>query len=861
VSNFENLGIGVETSQVKEGAADLDKLAESADKAEAAAERLKPAFNEAGAQVQATGKATQQSNVSVQQHANNLQMAGLSAKQYAQAMRGLPAQITDIVTGLVSGQPAYMVAIQQGGQLKDMFGGLGNAIKAVSTVITPVRLLIAALGLTVGVAANAYNQGQKEGFEYARAIQATGNYAGITKNKIAELSSEISDFVGTQHEAAATLAQLAGTGVIAGNDLKQFAIVAQDLKRTAGVPIEDTVKAFVELGRSPVEASLKLNQTMHYLTASTYQQIAALEQQGRTSEAAEAAQRAYAEAWQKRSDNLKQSLGFIQRATTATGDAFKSMWSYALNIGREDTVADRIRDLEKLAVAAKARGGGRSEANVQEQITALKQQQKAAEDLAAAQRKQQQAEEDGIKKAQEAVELNKIRIQEANELGEFKFDANTDALKRALNATLGGFEIYSDQLELLKRADLVSDKEYFAKKTSLIKQETAAQIDELNKQKDLIAKEIQRLQGQRINAGENAFNTSGGSAVALARAEEPFDQKILQLREEIKKVDSEILEVRQRQGAQLGQQTTQEAIAAYQRQRALDEAQRSAQAYLATLDRAYERQLGAIGKGDRQREIEAAKSGIDEKFANQRLDLSRDLRRNQITQEQYDEQLKIIDASNQSALQKTQDYYDKQAKLQEDFGTGAKEALANYLDSARDVAAQSEQVFTNVFQGLEDLVADFVTTGKASFGDFARSVVADLVKIQLKAAFLQIAGKFDWTSIFATAAKATVGSSASSTPNGTGIGGGLPSYDVGTSFVPKDQIAMIHKGERIIPASMNRQGGWQGGNNSPVVNQTNYFGAGVSIAQMHAFGQQLRQQTIAEVAANLSRGRWTGVSQ
>lgn len=33
-----------------------------------------------------------------------------------------------------------------------------------------------------------------------------------------------------------------------------------------------------------------------------------------------------------------------------------------------------------------------------------------------------------------------------------------------------------------------------------------------------------------------------------------------------------------------------------------------------------------------------------------------------------------------------------------------------------------------------------------------------------------------------------------------------PSYDVGTSFVPQDQLAYVHRGEAIIPASMNKSG-------------------------------------------------------
>ncbi|MFH0038394.1 phage tail length tape measure family protein, partial [Pseudomonas aeruginosa] len=57
-------------------------------------------------------------------------VAGISAGQYRQAMRQLPMQITDVVTSLASGMPLWMVAIQQGGQIKDSFGGVGATFQA-----------------------------------------------------------------------------------------------------------------------------------------------------------------------------------------------------------------------------------------------------------------------------------------------------------------------------------------------------------------------------------------------------------------------------------------------------------------------------------------------------------------------------------------------------------------------------------------------------------------------------------------------------------------------------------------------------------------------------------------------------------
>lgn len=74
-----------------------------------------------------------------------------SAAQTANAMRMIPAQMTDIVVGLSTGQSPFMVLMQQGGQLKDMFGGIGPAIKSVGTyvmgLVNPYSVAAASVGL------------------------------------------------------------------------------------------------------------------------------------------------------------------------------------------------------------------------------------------------------------------------------------------------------------------------------------------------------------------------------------------------------------------------------------------------------------------------------------------------------------------------------------------------------------------------------------------------------------------------------------------------------------------------------------------------------------------------------------------
>ncbi len=267
---------------------------------------------------------------------------GVSAKQTAAALRGVPAQFTDIVTSLASGQQPLTVFLQQGGQLKDMFGGAGNAAKAlggyVVGLVNPFTVAAAA-----GVAlALAYKQGSAEADAYARSIALTGNAAGVTTSQLQGMAERVSAVAGTQSKAAEVVAQLVGTGSVASQSLEQFTATAIRLERNAGVAVKDTVKEFAELGKEPVEAAKKLNERYNYLTAAVYEQIKALQEQGKASEAAALSQQTYDKAMSLVASTLEGRLGYIERAWRAVGDASKWAWDKMLNVGRPDTLKDQL---------------------------------------------------------------------------------------------------------------------------------------------------------------------------------------------------------------------------------------------------------------------------------------------------------------------------------------------------------------------------------------------------------------------------------------------------------------------------------------------------------------------------------------
>lgn len=270
---------------------------------------------------------------------------GVSAAQTAAAMRMIPAQFTDIVTGLASGQAPLTVLLQQGGQLKDMFGGAGEAAKALGTyvvgLINPFTL-VAAAAATVAVA---YNQGSKEADAYRLAIVSTGNAVGTTTGQLQGYAQEISNVIGTQGKAAESLAAFVSTGKVSRDVLKEAAQSAVAWERATGQAVGTTAKQFADLAKDPLQAVLQLNQGTNFLTESVYKQIKSLDDQGRAAEAAAVAQRAYADALTSRSSTVTQNLGYIEKAWQGITGAAKKGWDAMLNVGRSSTPADATAEL------------------------------------------------------------------------------------------------------------------------------------------------------------------------------------------------------------------------------------------------------------------------------------------------------------------------------------------------------------------------------------------------------------------------------------------------------------------------------------------------------------------------------------
>ena len=233
----------------------------------------------------------------------------ISAGQYRNAMRYLPMQITDIVTSLASGMPVYMVAIQQGGQLRDSFGGVGNALKAMLSMVTPARVAIGGLAGAVLIAAKAGSDYFTAYDELNKAIIRTGNIAGTSAFQIIASSQSIAASTGaTVGTVQSLMTELVGMGSLTQQQLEKAAGSTALAVQTGIVSAQDITKAYKDIEKDPVKALQSLNEQYNFLTVSQLKHVDDLVKQKDQTAAVTQAMDLFGDTMAKRGEQAYDSL-------------------------------------------------------------------------------------------------------------------------------------------------------------------------------------------------------------------------------------------------------------------------------------------------------------------------------------------------------------------------------------------------------------------------------------------------------------------------------------------------------------------------------------------------------------------------
>lgn len=147
-------------------------------------------------------------------------------------------------------------------------------------------------------------------------------------------------------------------------------------------------------------------------------------------------------------------------------------------------------------------------------------------------------------------------------------------------------------------------------------------------------------------------------------------------------------------------------------------------------------EAAAVGMGDKRSSRAQSRLALEQENNNKILALRDELATatNEKQRQELEKQIALRQEYGAKLVQVQEDTFTKIDAAQSDWSNGASAAFENYLDSAADVAGQTEDLFTNAFNNLEDGIVQFIKTGKASFKDFADSIIEDLIRIQVRQA-------------------------------------------------------------------------------------------------------------------------------
>ena len=305
-----------------------------------------------GADVTAVQKVT----AALKAQESQLKLNNITAGQYNNAMRMAPAQFTDIVTQLAGGQNPFMIAIQQGGQLRDSFGGFGNMMKGMLSFISPLKLGIAGVAGGVGALAYAMYQGAEESRAYEKALILTGNQAGTTAGQLQQVAAEVGSATGGYTEAREAVIALASSGKVGAEDFSQFAqsIVLQS--QATGQSVDDLAAKYVEIAKDPLKAVVELSGVYRTLTADVYAQVKALKDQGLEQEAVTLVMKKYSDESAAMAERVSENLGWIERGWNGVTKSAAAAWEIMKDIGRESSAEQKIEGLDKWIRDYESRG-------------------------------------------------------------------------------------------------------------------------------------------------------------------------------------------------------------------------------------------------------------------------------------------------------------------------------------------------------------------------------------------------------------------------------------------------------------------------------------------------------------------------
>ncbi|EJH4175519.1 phage tail tape measure protein, partial [Escherichia coli] len=645
------------------------------------------------------------------------QKAGISVGQYKAAMRTLPAQFTDIATQLAGGQNPWLILLQQGGQVKDSFGGMIPMFRGLAGAITLPMVGVTSLAVATGALAYAWYQGNSTLSDFNKTLVLSGNQSGLTADRMLVLSRAGQAAGLTFNQTSESLSALVKAGV---SGEAQIASISQSVARfssASGVEVDKVAEAFGKLTTDPTSGLTAMARQFHNVTAEQIAYVAQLQRSGDEAGALQAANEAATKGFDDQTRRLKENMGTLETWADRTARAFKSMWDAVLDIGRPDTAQEMLIKAEAAFKKADDIWSLRKDdyfVNDEARARYWDDREKARLALEAARKKaEQQSQQDKNAQQQSDTEASRLKYtEEAQKAYERlqtpleKYTARQEELNKALK---DGKILQADYNTLMAAAK----KDY----ESTLKKPSAVKVSAGERQED------------RAHAALLALETE----LRTLEKHSGANEKISQQRRDLWKAENQYAVLKE---------------AATKRQ--LSEQEKSLLAHeKETLE--YKRQLAELGdKVEHQKrlnELAQQAARFEQQQSAKQAAISakaRGLTDRQAQRESEEQRLRDVYGDNPDALAKAtsalKNTWSAEEQLRGSWMAGLKSGWGEWAESATDSFSQVKSVATQTFDGIAQNMAAMLTGSEQNWRGFTRSVLSMLTEIFLKQAMVGIVG-------------------------------------------------------------------------------------------------------------------------
>lgn len=721
-----------------------------------------------------------------------MKLTGISAGQYKQAMAQLPAQITDVVTSLASGMPVWLVAIQQGGQIKGSFGGVGNTFKVLLSFLNPVNVGLAALAVSMGALVKAGYDAYKSQRDLQEALVLTGGYAGTSGAQFDKLAQDINNSTdATIGNIRSIATELAKSGKFMIEQIKAITKTTAQWSTVTGESSDKITDYFNKIAGDPVKGLAELNEQFNFLSEGQLTYIADLEKTKGKTEAVTTATKLFADVMDQRLAELADSATPLEKMWTDIKKWASDAWGW---------VGDHTLAALSLIIDVVA--------GTVEQVRYL---------------------------------LNQGDIL----IGEFIVSA-TKTMQKIPGLDNVGDSVISQQQKIINNAKennkellkSIAERNERVKKgeqgyIDMMKNRAAVEQQYATKTKDNIRKEAKELAERDKKQKAEKVKVSAGD-----KLEEQYQRDILALETQLrvlkehktitdtisqqrKSLWAEQAKIQILQEASTKRQLTDEEksilankdkILAMGEQKAILGDQIVAQTRLNQLQ---DSSIKFIQQQKAATEALAKTRGLSEREA------ARAAERAKVESDYLAKGGQKEDPQLKSMMDALDNRYKEEDDKRADWLAGAKNAFAEYGEEAMNMYDNIGNIASQALNGLSQQMADFLTTGQANFKDFAKSIISLIVQMITKMViFNAISGAMGgdtWT----------IGSLLKNVGFATG---GYTGY--GGKYEP---AGVVHKGEFVMTKEATKRIGvgnlykmMRGYANGGVVGGSSYTGGGVS---------------------------------